>query len=225
MDLKAILLDIDGTLIDSNDAHARAFQEVFELHGHSVEFRVIRRCVGMGGDKLIEKVLGKETASREGDTLAKEKSALFREKYLPTVVPFPRANELLVKLKNAGFRLAVATAADEAERAGLLEILGVESLIDGLPDQKSVAETKPDPDVVRAALHTVHAAPSQSVLIGDTPYDIEAAASAGVPCIAFRSGGWEDAELKGSLAIYDDPWDLLKHLETSPLRDRFQLAG
>jgi phosphoglycolate phosphatase-like HAD superfamily hydrolase len=123
---RAVLLDIDGTLIDSNHAHAKAFEEVFTRHGYFVPFQRIRRCIGMGADKLIPRLLGNETPSQERDAIAKEKTALFMEKFLPELQPFPRANELLVKLKNAGYLLSAASSAGKEELRALLGILGVQ---------------------------------------------------------------------------------------------------
>lgn len=222
---RAVLFDIDGTLVDSNDHHAQAFHDVFERHGHSVPVEKIRPFIGMGSDKLTERLLGDKTTLEEREQMAEEKVDVFVKDYLPKVVPLPRANELLVHLKNAGFKLTVASAANPKELSGLLEILGIDGLLEGKPESSDEDETKPDPDIVQAALKVVGVEPKEAVLIGDTPYDVEAAGAAGVPCIALKSGGWTEASLVGAISVYKDPQELLAGLEHSPLRTRYQLAG
>jgi HAD superfamily hydrolase (TIGR01509 family) len=222
---RAVLLDIDGTLVDSNDAHAKAFQEVFERHGHHIPFASIRRCIGMGGDKLIPRLLGKDTPSEKRDAIGKEKTALFQAEYLPKLRPFPRTKELLGKLKHAGFLLGVASSADEKELNGLLGLLGIERLLDAVTSADDADRSKPDPDILEAALSKLGADARDTVLVGDTPYDMEAALRCGMAFIGVRCGGWDDRSLGRAIALYDDPQDLFHNLELSPFAYRYEKTG
>lgn len=216
--LRAVILDIDGTLILSNDAHARAFVDAAETLGHrGVEFAEVRRLIGMGGDKLIPRVFGFDKDSDDGQRVSQRKGEIFRELYLPGLKPAPGARALLERLKGDGLRLVVATSANEQDLEGLLERAGVADLVDDGTSATEVDESKPDPDVVQAALEKTGADAGEVVMLGDTPYDVEAAARAGVRIIAVRCGGWSDVDLAGALAVYDDPRDLLDHYDDSPL--------
>jgi HAD superfamily hydrolase (TIGR01509 family) len=216
--LRGVLFDIDGTLLDSNDAHARAWVEALHEAGHDVPFARVRRLIGMGADKLLPE-LGLEAEDRTGRAVAARRGALFRERHLPTVAPLPGARALVERLRAGGFRLGVATSAPPEEAALLLERAGVAGLLASRA-AGGAADSKPDPDIVQAALRAIGLPGSEAVLIGDTPYDVAAAARAGVVAIAFRSGGWDDEALAGALAVYDGPADLLSRLDGSPLRAR-----
>jgi HAD superfamily hydrolase (TIGR01509 family) len=221
---RAILFDIDGTLVDSNDAHAHAWAEAFAQSGVQVDFDKVRRAIGMGGDKLMPAVAGISEDSPIGKTISKRRGEIFKTKYLPAVHPFQGARELVAEVKARGLRAVAASSAKRDELEHLLQIAGVRELLDEATSSDEAEESKPDPDIVHAALKKAKAQPSEALLIGDTPYDIEAAARAGVGAIAFRSGGWGDRDLRGAIAIYDGPWDLLARLEESPLaRQRAKL--
>jgi HAD superfamily hydrolase (TIGR01509 family) len=215
--LRAVILDIDGTLVDSNDAHAQAFVDAGEEMGIVVEFQEVRRLIGMGGDKLIPRVFGFEQESERGEELDERKGDIFRERFLPTIQPMPGTRELLERLRAEGLELVVATSASEGDLAGLLERAGVSDLIEEATSAGDVEETKPAPDPVQSALEKVGCEPSEAVMIGDTPYDVQAANEAGVTIIGVRCGGWSTAELRGSAAVYQDPADLLQEFERSPL--------
>lgn len=216
--IRAVILDIDGTLVDSNDAHAQAFVDAAEELGLEVpEFREVWRRIGMGGDKLIPEVWGFDKESEEGGKLDRRKGEIFRERFLPTLEPTRGARALLHRLRDDGIKLVVATSADKRDLKGLLERAGVTDLIQEATSADDVEESKPDPDIVHAALEEAGFPAEQTVMLGDTPYDVEAAGRAGVAAIAVRSGGWGDADLEGAAAIYDDPADLLEHFEESPV--------
>jgi HAD superfamily hydrolase (TIGR01509 family) len=217
MSLRGVIFDVDGTLVDSNDLHARAWVEALGEAGHPVPFERVRRLIGMGGDKLLPAVTGVAAESEEGKAIADLRGAIFRERYLPNVRAFEGARDLVRTLKERGLHLAVASSAAEEELAPLLRAAGADDLIEKKTSGDDVERSKPDPDVVTAALRKLGCAPHEAVMIGDTPYDIEAARAAGVPCIAFRSGGWGDAALAGAVAIHDGPLALLHELETSAL--------
>lgn len=215
--VRAVILDVDGTLVHSNDAHAQAFVDAArELGYEGVRFEEVRPLIGMGGDKLIPRVFGVEKETPEGEEVSKRKGEIFRERYLPELQPTPGARELVERMRREGLRRVVATSAKKDDVQGLLERAGVEELIQASTSASEVEESKPDPDVVEAALEDAGAPAEQVVMLGDTPYDVEAARRAGVRLVAVRCGGWGDDDLRGAVAIYDDPADLLAHWRDSP---------
>ncbi len=177
---KAVLLDVDGTLVDSNEAHARAYVDAGRDLGLSLAFDDVLRRIGKGGDKLIPEVSGEPEDEGVGARIAARKKAVFLERYLPRLVPTPGARDLLLRLREERIRRVVATSAGRAELGRGDELL----------------------------------------MIGDTPYDVAAALRAGVRIVALRCGGWGDDDLRGALAIYDDPRAVLADFERSPLAGR-----
>ena len=203
--MRGVLLDIDGTLLDSNDAHAQSWVEVFPRYGFEIGFERVRPLIGKGGDKLLPELTGIDAQSPLGKKMSDERTRLFLEKYLPNLRPTRGARLLLEKLKGRGAELVVATSAKEKELEALLKQAQVADLIDCGTSADDGA-SKPDPDIVRSALEKARLAPDEAMMVGDTPYDIEAAARSGVKTIALRCGGWwDDAALAGAVAIYDDP--------------------
>jgi HAD superfamily hydrolase (TIGR01509 family) len=215
---RVVIFDVDGTLVDSNDAHARAWSEAMEEHGLEVPVDRIRPLIGMGSDKLLPRLTNIEIASREGERLSNSRARIFRERYLPLLKPTRGAARLLEKLHRGGLQLVVASSASADELDGLLRMAEATTWIRSTTSSNDAERSKPDPDIVRAALDGSGCRASEAVMIGDTPYDVEAAARAGIGTIALRSGGWSDAALVNALAVYDDPQDLLDHFEESPLR-------
>ena len=219
--LKGVLLDIDGTLLDSNDAHAAAFTRAFAEHGLDIPFDHVRPLVGMGSDKLIPSLTGFEHDTREGKAIVERKKGIFEERYLPDLKPTPGARALLKRLLADGLALVVATSAGGDEMNGLLERAGVADLIHDATSSSDVDNSKPDPDVIGAATKKSKLKPRDLIMLGDTPYDIEAAEKAGIRTIALRCGGWwDDDALDGAMAIYDDPGDLLAHWPMMPIASR-----
>ncbi|CAN5814298.1 MAG: HAD family hydrolase [Gemmatimonadetes bacterium] len=215
--LRAVILDVDGTLIDSNAAHARAYVDAGKELGYDIDFEKVRRLIGMGGDKLLPEAVGFEEDSEEGERITERKKEIFREQYLPKLKPTPGARRLLHRLRDDAIKLVVATSAKKDEMKGLLEQAEIGDLIQDATSASDAEESKPDPDIVEAALEQTGFPADQVVMIGDTPYDVEAATRAGVRIIGVRSGGWGDADLDGAIAVYEDPADLLEHYDDSPL--------
>jgi HAD superfamily hydrolase (TIGR01509 family) len=213
----AVLFDVDGTLVDSNDAHARAWVDAFAEHGIQIDFALARRCIGMGGDKLMVEVSGVTKESPRGAAISERRVEIFAERYLPQLQPFKDAARLVATLRTRGHTTVAASSATRDELEPLLAVAGVTAFMEASTSSDDAEESKPDPDIIQAALKKAGAAPAAAVMIGDTPYDVEASLRAGVAVIAFRCGGWSDADLRGAVAIYDGPWDLLAHLEQSPL--------
>ena len=215
--LKAVLFDVDGTLVDSNDAHAQAWVKAFTEHGVTVDTTHVRRCIGMGGDKLMPEVSGLEEDSPKGSAIAKRRGEIFKQQFLPKIQAFTDSDRLVAAVKQRGLTAVAASSAQKDELTALLKIAGADWLMDAATSSDDAEESKPEPDIIEAALKRAKASPPEAVMIGDTPYDIEAARRAGVATIAFRSGGWSDADLAGAIAIYDGPRDLLARLDESPL--------
>lgn len=213
--IKAVLFDVDGTLIDSNNAHAAAWVQAFQEHGVTVDPIAVRRSIGMGGDKLMPVVSGIDEESPQGAKIAERRGEIFKAQWLPALKPFPGAGDLVEAVARRGLTVVAASSAAKEELGPLLQAAGVKHLMDAATSSDDAEQSKPEPDIVHAALQRAHVSPSEAVMIGDTPYDIAAARSAGVRIIAFRCGGWLDPDLVGAVEIYDGPWDLLSNLERS----------
>lgn len=213
MDRAAVILDVDGTLVDSNDAHAHAWVEAFAEFGITVAFDHVRRDIGMGGDKLMPDVSGIEESSELGSRIAERRAEIFKTRYLPVVRPFERTRELIERLQADGFVLAVASSAKEEELTPLLEKARVHDLVTRRTSSDDAEESKPDPDIIVAALKQARVEARQAVMIGDTPYDVAAAKRAGVEIVGVECGGWTREALAGAVAIFRDPADLLERYE------------
>jgi HAD superfamily hydrolase (TIGR01509 family) len=218
--LKAVLFDVDGTLVDSNDAHATAWVKAFVEYGVAVGPAHVRRCIGMGGDKLMPEVSGIEEDSPRGQAIARRRGEIFKREFLPKLEAFKDARDLVVAITERGLTAVAASSASKEDLKALLKVAGVDDLMDDKTSSDDAEASKPDPDILHAALMRAEASPAEAIMIGDTPYDIEAARRAGVEAIAFRSGGWKDEDLKDAVAIYDGPWDLLERIDDSLLNQR-----
>jgi len=211
------ILDIDGTLIDSNDAHARAFDKAFREQGKVFPYENIRRLIGMGGDQLIPTLSGIYADSEVGKKIAKRKSEIFMESEMPNLLPFPQAKEFVQALVDNDIKVTIASSASESELEKFEKIIGIESLITKSTTSDDVESSKPEPDVVKKILEKMNAEPEEALMVGDTPYDIEAAAKAGVETVIVRCGGyWSEDDFKNALAVYDSPAGILKYLNESP---------
>ncbi|NML16453.1 HAD family hydrolase [Azohydromonas caseinilytica] len=218
---EAVLLDIDGTLLDSNDAHAQSWVDVFQRHGLPPTFEQVRALIGKGGDKVLAELVQIDHESPQGKQLSDERRDVFLNRYLPDVKPTPGARALVQRLRDEEIKVVIATSAKGAELQALLRRAGVEDLIEEATTSDDADHSKPDPDIVQAALERAGVQPVEAIMIGDTPYDIEAAAKAGVDTLALRCGGWwDDAALGRAEAIYDSPADLLRRWEESPIAKR-----
>ena len=218
--LRGVLLDVDGTLVDSNDAHARSWVDALAEFGYDVAYDEVRRRIGEGGDKLIPQVTGMQAETETARALSARRWEIFRDEYLPTLRPTPGARELVDRMRGAGLRLIVATSAKDDEVRAILEQGGLADILPARTSSDDAERSKPDPDIVHAALERERLRAGEAIMLGDTPYDVEAGTHAGVDVIALRSGGWHDAELRGAVAIFDDPEELLSVWESSPLTRR-----
>lgn len=200
---RGVILDVDGTLIDSNDAHARAWVDAGERLGYEIAYDEVRRLIGMGGDRVMPMVAGIEESSPAGQELKELRGERFRRHYLPHLRPTPRARELLLRLRDDGFERVVASSASADDLGLLLEKAGVADLVDSATSSSEAEDSKPEPDIVEAAIAKARVGRDRLVMIGDTPYDVEAARRARIPIIAVRSGGWDAEDLEGARAVYD----------------------
>lgn len=211
----AVILDVDGTLVDSNDAHARAWVEALAEHGIAAPYETVRRAIGMGGDKLLPAVAGITEESKLGEAVAKRRGEIFRGNYLPHIRPFPRVRELLERFRADGLTLAVGSSAQEDELKALLKIAGASDLLAARTSSDDAEHSKPDPDIVRAAMEEIDADRERTIMFGDTPYDLEAASRAGIACVGVECGGWRREDLTGAVEVYASPADLLDRYEAS----------
>ncbi len=212
-----VLLDVDGTLVDSVDAHTRAWMAAFEEFGFRVAYERVRGLIGMGADRVLPIAIGVEADSTLGRRIADRRKEIFSEGEAPLLRPTRGAGDLLDRLREAPVKIGIATSAQPDELRVLLAVVDAVDLGATAADASRAPASKPHPGVVEAALQKNGMVASETILVGDTAYDIEAAAGAGVATIALRCGGWRDKDLEGAIAIYDDPADLLAHADTSPL--------
>ncbi len=208
---------MDGTLVDSNDAHARAWLQAFAEHGITATYVSVRRAIGMGGDKLMPVVAGIEDDSSRGKKITERRKQIFNETWLPRLQPFPGARGLVQHLAREGFTLAVASSATENELHSLLDVARLSDLIPTRTSSDDADRSKPDPDIVTAAITRARCPNELTVMIGDTPYDVEAATRAGIEIIGLTCGGWSRDDLRGAVAVYADPADLLEKYQSSVL--------
>lgn len=216
--VEAVLLDVDGTLVNSNEAHARAWVDVGREAGLRFHYEDVRPLIGMGGDKVVPILTGLEITSPVGERLGKRQGEIFTTKYLPNLHVFPGTHALLDRMQREGLTLVIATSAGSETLRAILKHAKLDHLIDGKTSSSDVESSKPDPDVVHAALEKAGVSAERALFMGDTPYDIEAAKRAGVGCVAVRCGGWwTDEELRDAIMIYDDPAEFLERWEESPV--------
>ncbi len=216
--IKAAILDIDGTLVDSVDLHAKAWQEAFEQFGKHFSFNAVRSQIGKGSDQLIPVFLTRNEQEQYGKELEEYRGKLFKKNYLPLVKPLPKAREFVERLKQDGKQIALASSAKEDEIEIYKRIAHIEDLVQKESSSEDAERSKPHPDIFQAALQRLHDVDaSEAIAIGDTPYDAIAAGKLGITSIGVRSGGWPDADLSaaGCADVYRDCADLLEQYDRS----------
>ncbi len=215
-----VIFDVDGTLVDSVDLHAQAWADAFRRFGYDVSAAQARTQIGKGGDQLMPVFLPKADLERVGDDLDKWRGEHYREHYLPRVKGFPGVRPLFDALLARGLRPGLATSSKPEDLERLEEVAGIADLDLPATTSGDVERSKPHPDIFQATLAKLGAAPGDTVAVGDSPYDAEAAGKAGVKAVGVLCGGFPEADLKraGCIALYRDPADLLAKLDESPLR-------
>jgi HAD superfamily hydrolase (TIGR01509 family) len=213
---RTAILDIDGTLVDTNYHHALSWYRAFRLNGIVLPIWRIHRHVGMGGDQIVGALAGEDVESEKGDDVRAAHDALYMAE-VDEIEPLEGARELVVDLKERGFTVVLASSAKAEELERYLEILDVRELADSWTTSADVESTKPAPDLVVAALEK--AGGGDAVLIGDTPWDCEAAAEAGVETIGVLTGGFSEAELReaGAVVVFESIPELRERLDETPL--------
>jgi len=215
-----VIFDIDGTLVDSVDLHAAAWAVTFAKYGKQIDVNTVRRQIGKGSDQLLPVFFSPAELTQFGEHLEQERSELFKRDYLPRVKAFPQTRELFKRIKQDGKQIALASSAKEDEVKVYKQLARVEDLLTGETSSEDVAQSKPHPDIFAAALKQVGNPPAEdAIVVGDTPYDAQAAGKIQLRTIGVLCGGWTEEELRraGCVAIYRDPADLLAHYDTSPL--------
>ncbi|GJE57512.1 MULTISPECIES: HAD family hydrolase [Methylobacterium] len=219
--MRAVIFDIDGTLLDSVDLHAQAWVEAFAHFGVETDPALVRRQIGKGGDELMPVFLSAERVEREGEAIEAWRSDLFKRDYLDRVKPFPGVRALFERIRAADLQIALASSGKRDEVEHYQEILGIADLVDMATSSDDAERSKPHPDIFQAALKKLAPLDAGSmIVVGDTPYDAEAAGKAGLSTIGLLCGGFPEADLSaaGCVAIYRDPQALLDGFDRSLLK-------
>lgn len=221
MAIKAILFDIDGTLVDSNDLHVKAWGQALTEAGLHFDDQTIHDQIGKGSDMLLP-TLVPDMPEDEREKLADAHGEIYKGRYLEQAAPFPAARDLLVRVHEAGLKVVLASSAAKDELEHYVDLLDIGDIVAETTSADDVEHTKPAPDIFATALKKVAPLSAGEVMVvGDTPYDIEAAGKCGIAAIALRSGKFPDQALRaaGAIAVYDDVAELLMKFDTSPLTD------
>jgi HAD superfamily hydrolase (TIGR01509 family) len=215
---RAALLDLDGTLVDSNYQHALAWYRAFRGAGIVLPVWKLHRAVGMGGDQLVKAMTSEELDAQLGEELRIAEKALFRQT-IWECEPLPGARELLAELRRRGHKVVLASSANEQDLGHFLDKLDARDVADGWTTADDVARSKPEPDVVHAAIEKAGVAAKDAVMIGDSRWDVEAARAAKVPTIAVLTGGWAREELldAGAAMVFESLEELRERLDETPL--------
>lgn len=216
---EVLLTDIDGTLVDSNALHAEAWRRAFERFNVQIGMDDAWRQIGKGADQLIPTFLPEALRARLEGPLKNYRKEIFHRDYMPRIVPFARAHDLLARVREMGMKIALATSSDPEDLATYGRILGMGDLVDEASSAGDAKRSKPAPDIFAAALEKMDMRAEQAIALGDTPYDAQSAGKLGIPVIGLTCGGWKRDDLlaAGCLEVWRDPADLLEHLEDSAL--------
>ncbi|HYC61801.1 MAG TPA: HAD family hydrolase [Thermoanaerobaculia bacterium] len=213
MKLKAVLLDIDGTLVDSNDKHADCWVEAFAHFDKQVPWHTVREQIGKGSDLLVPDTLNAREMQTFGEKLKKYRGELWKEKYMDSVQPFPGAVDAMRKLHARGIKVALASSSNPDEVEYYVELLGAGDLLEGTTSKEDAEFSKPSPEIFQAALERVKSDPARSLAVGDTPYDILAAHRTPVPIAAVLCGGFPRESLTKAEFLFDDLPAMVKELD------------
>jgi HAD superfamily hydrolase (TIGR01549 family) len=218
--IKAVIFDVDGTLVDSVDLHAQAWQDAFRDLGHTIAFQDIRKQIGKGGDQLMPAFLSREEIDSRGQELEHRRSQILKERYLSQIRPFSGVRELFQRIRKDKTRIVLASSANADELETYKKVAEIADLVEEQTSSDDAAKSKPHPDIFEAALRRVpDVTTDEAMVIGDTPYDAEAAGKAKLRTIGLLCGGFPEDELRraGCIAIYRDPEHLLREYNHSVL--------
>ncbi len=220
--IRGVIVDVDGTIVDSVDLHAQAWQEAFKKFGREVPFEKVRHQIGKGGDQLMPVFFSKEELERFGKEMEEYRGEIYKRDHLSRVTGFPKVRELFERIRRDDKRIALASSAKKDELEVYKEIARISDLIEAETSADDAEKSKPHPDIFEVALKRLGGiAPEKIIVIGDTPYDAEAAGKARLRTVGVLCGGFSEEELRaaGCIAIYKDPADLLALYDDSPLVD------
>lgn len=221
--IEAVVFDVDGTLIDTVDFHAASWVETFRRWGREVPHDDVRGQIGKGGDQIMPVFLPQDLVERDGEAIEDFRKELFKAKYLPQTRAFPGVRPLFERIRADGRRIVLASSAKGDELERYKEIAGIPDLIDAATSSDDAERSKPYPDIFEAALRRISPVrPEAAIVVGDSPYDAQAAGKAGMRAIGLLCGGFPEESLReaGCVAIYRGPDDLLRNYESSPLARR-----
>jgi HAD superfamily hydrolase (TIGR01509 family) len=218
--LRAVIFDVDGTLVDSVDRHAQAWVETLAEFGYGCDFAAVRQQIGKGGDQLMKEFLTPQQIHRDGEAIEKARLRHFQTRYLPGVTAFPMVRELFLRLITDGKKVVLASSAVGVELDAYKRKTAIGDLIEDETSKEDVEASKPCPDIFQAALGKLgDIPPSEAIIVGDSPWDAIAGRRAGIRTIGLLCGGFGQTELEkaGCVAVFRDPADLLLHYASSPL--------
>jgi HAD superfamily hydrolase (TIGR01549 family) len=218
--IRAVIFDLDGTLVDSNELHVLAWHDTFRHFEKDISLERLREQIGKGGDQYLPVFLDKREMRAFGKQADEYRGEIFKKKYLPHVRPFPKVRELFERLRAEDKKIALASSGKKDEVRHYEKLLGIKGLVDSMTTADQVVHSKPMADVFIAALKTLGSVrPDEAIAIGDTPYDISAAKKIELPVIGVLCGGFPEQTLRdeGAVAIFRDPADLLERYYQSPL--------
>jgi HAD superfamily hydrolase (TIGR01549 family) len=221
--IKAVIFDVDGTLIDSVDAHAEAWQKAFKKFGREIHFYELRRQIGKGGDQFLPVFLKQKEIKEFGKDLEEARGEIFKKQYLSKIMPFPKVRELFLKIKADGKKIALASSAKEEELETYKKIANIGDLIEEQTSTDDAKKSKPEPDIFLAAIEKLgDLKANEAVIIGDTGYDAEAAVKARAKVVGVLSGGWARSEMlkTGCAEVYRDAAEILKEYKNSALHGK-----
>lgn len=216
----AVIFDVDGTLVDSNELHVESWDRAFRHFGKQFSAEKLHENIGKGGDQYLPAFLNEEELRTIGPKIDKYRADLFKKEYLPRVRPFPKVRELLLRVREQGKRIALGTSGKREELKHHQKVANIEDLVDAQTTADDADHSKPAPDIFVAVLEKLgNLSAREVVAVGDSPYDAEAAGKAGMATIGLLCGGFSEAKLRGAgaIAIFRDPADLLEKYETSPI--------
>jgi len=193
------ILDVDGTLVDTNYHHALAWHRALHAHGHAVQMWKVHRHIGMGGDQILDALIGERAAAEQGEEIRAAEAEAYGE-LIGEVEPMAGARDLIEQLRAEGATVILASSAKQEEVDHYLDLLDARELVDGWTTASDVENTKPDPDLVNAALEKA-GRDDPSVMVGDSVWDVKAAKAAGLPTLAVLTGGFSEAELREAGAV------------------------
>ena len=213
--LRAAVFDVDGTLVDTVDLHARAWQDAFRKWGKDVDFVEVRSQIGKGGDQILPMFFSPDETRRFGEEMSEWRGEHFKSVYLPHAKSFPKTRELFSSLGERGVKLALASSAKEDELESYKKLANISDLIDAQTNADEVEKTKPHPDIFAMAVEKLGVEPKDAIAIGDSPFDAQSAGKIGLLTVGVLCGGFPEELLRaaGAVEIYRDPEHMLTHVE------------